>query len=299
MADGLMASNPMSGMPLQATPVGDDGVSGVLPSPPGAPTCSRVVLLGLDPATGAVAVVPHVLESAVASATCWARCRWRWRSATPSWPPAGRPARDGLVHRRGAAGREAARHRDFRSRRSARGCRPPCRPPTAGRLGPRVRLHRGASRYLGSVVQVAGRTVCSSVLPVGAVPSGPYGWALRCPVPGGSGGVVHVIGGAATDSVTVGLSPTGPPAGQQPYEGTSTGRPAATAGSPSPRCRSTRPASPAGPVRSGPPARAAGRRPSSCRCTCPDAVRTSRSAIVRSLCVRAGRCRLWPGRSGS
>ena len=48
VADGLLASNPMDGKPLQHMVLGDDGISGILPSPPGVPTCSRVVLLGLD-----------------------------------------------------------------------------------------------------------------------------------------------------------------------------------------------------------------------------------------------------------
>ena len=225
VADGLMASNPMSGMPLQATPVGDDGVSGVLPSPPGAPTCSRVVLLGLDPATGAVAVVPHVLESAVASADMLGAMPMEVEVGNAQLAP-GQGARpetawftDGEQLAKKLPGTGTVTVAAF-------GPRLPARPLSAtdGRVvsARAYELHRGASRYLGSVVQVAGRTVCSSVLPVGAVPSGPYGWALRCPVPGGSGGVVHVIGGAATDSVTVGLSPTRSPAGQQPYEGTST-----------------------------------------------------------------------------
>ena len=226
VADGLMARNPMSGMPLQATPVGDDGVSGVLPSPPGAPTCSRVVLLGLDPATGAVAVVPHVLESAVASADMLGAMPMEVEVGNAQLAPGtGRQARDGLVHRRGAA-RRAARHRDCHGR----GVRPAAaRPPLvghrrAGRLGPRVRaaprrepvprLGRAGRRAHGVLVGAAGGRRPERAVRLGpAVPQ----------VPGGSGrGVVHVIGGAATESVTVGLSPTRSPAGQQPYEGTST-----------------------------------------------------------------------------
>jgi hypothetical protein len=68
IADGLLATNPMSDKELQPTAVARDGVSPVLPSPPGAPTCSRVVLLGLDPSGGGPTCSAHVLYSGVASA---------------------------------------------------------------------------------------------------------------------------------------------------------------------------------------------------------------------------------------
>ena len=44
-------------------------------------------------------------------------------------------------------------------------------------------------------------------------------FALRCPLPGGSGtmGLLHAVGGADVQSVQVSLDPTRSPPGQAPY----------------------------------------------------------------------------------
>jgi hypothetical protein len=85
-------------------------------------------------------------------------------------------------------------------------------------------LRRGRDRYVGSVVEVAGRTVCASVAPAGPARAAV---ALRCPVPGGTAGVVHLVGGPGVRSVDVALAATPAPAGQRPYAA-SADRPAGT-----------------------------------------------------------------------
>jgi len=81
-------------------------------------------------------------------------------------------------------------------------------------------LRRGSARYLGSVVEVGGKAICTSVLPAGTPPDGPHAWALRCPVPGGTTGLVHVVGAPGTTSVAVSLDPTRSPPGQRAFSGT-------------------------------------------------------------------------------
>jgi hypothetical protein len=49
-------------------------------------------------------------------------------------------------------------------------------------------------------------------------------FALRCPVPSGSAGLVHLVGGADVQSIEVQLDPTPDPPGQAPY-GSSVRRP--------------------------------------------------------------------------
>jgi hypothetical protein len=81
-------------------------------------------------------------------------------------------------------------------------------------------LRRGTSRWIGSVVDVDGKTVCASAMPAGS-PSGPVAWALRCPIPGEMmPGIVHVVGVPDAQSVDVSLQPTRSPAGQEPYAAT-------------------------------------------------------------------------------
>lgn len=83
-------------------------------------------------------------------------------------------------------------------------------------------LRRGPARYLGSVVEVGGRTVCASVVPLSSARTA---FALRCPVPGSTAGVVHLVGGADVRSVDVSLTATRAPAGQRRTPGPSSGRP--------------------------------------------------------------------------
>ena len=223
VADGLLASNPMSGMPLRATSVGDDGVSPVLPSPPGVPTCSRVVLLGLDPATGTTARDPQVLFSGVASADMLGAMPMKVEVGTASLarsdaPPETTWFTDGekLAPKVPGAGtltvaalgpRLAAQHLSAKDRRVVE--------------SRAYELRRGKARYLGSVIEVGGKTVCASVFPVEAT-SGLTAWALRCPVPGYMmPGLVHVVGGPDAQSVDVALTPTKAPAGQEPHTGSS------------------------------------------------------------------------------
>ena len=55
-------------------------------------------------------------------------------------------------------------------------------------------LRRGGNLWVGSVVDVDGKTVCASAMPVTAR-SGPTAWALRCPVSGEMmPGIVQVVG---------------------------------------------------------------------------------------------------------
>jgi hypothetical protein len=224
VANGLLTSDGTSRMPLQATPVGDDGLSPVLPSPPGTPTCSRVVLLGLDPATGTVGGVPRVLFSGVASAEMLGAMPMAVEVGTAALAPSD-------------AQPETAWFTDgekLAPKVPGKGTL------TVAALGPRLaaqplsnhdkrtvssrayELRRGDARYLGSVIEVGGKTVCASAYPVGAA-SGPTAWALRCPVPGDMmPGLVHVVGGPGVQRVDVALTPTRSPAGQEAYRGSST-----------------------------------------------------------------------------
>jgi hypothetical protein len=223
VADGLLASDGTSGMPLQATPVGDDGVSPVLPSPPGTPTCSRVVLLGLDPATGIVGRVPRVLFSGVASAEMLGAMPMEVEVGTATLAPS--PAQpetawfnDGMKLAPKVPGKGLL---------------------TVAALGPRLaagplsshdkrtvssrayELRRGNARYIGSVIEIGGKTACASAYPAGAA-TGLTAWALRCPLPGDMmPGVVHVVGGPDAQSVDVALTPTRSPAGQEAFRGSS------------------------------------------------------------------------------
>jgi hypothetical protein len=224
VADGLLASNPMNGMPLQPTPVGADGVSDVLPSPPGVPTCSRVVLLGLDP-TYPTASGAKVLYSGVMTADMLGGMPMEVEVGSPSL----------------AASRDAMPETTWFTDGAKLAPKVPGKGTlTVASLGPALtagpldkddqrtvssrayELRRGTSRWVGSIVDVDGKTVCRSVLPAGA-PSPVTAWALRCPIPGEMmSGIVHVVGVPGTQSVDVSLTPTKAPAGQEPFKATAT-----------------------------------------------------------------------------
>ena len=80
-------------------------------------------------------------------------------------------------------------------------------------------LRRGSSTWVGSVVDVGGKTVCASAMPAGSAPE-PTAWALRCPIPGEMmPGIVQVVGVPQAQSVDVALQPTKSPAGQEKFAG--------------------------------------------------------------------------------
>jgi hypothetical protein len=219
IADGLLASNPMNGMPLRPTPVGVDGVSGVLPSPPGTPTCSRVVLLGLDYA-GGPASGSRVLYSGVVSADMLGGMPMEVEVGSPTLAPAAdaRPETGWFTD-----GEKLAPKVPGASSLTVATLGPPLPQRALSATDRRIvssrayELRRGSTRYVGSVVEVAGKTVCASVSPV---TPGVSAWALRCPVPGGTTGVVHVVGTGTVQSVDLALAATPAPAGQRPYAAT-------------------------------------------------------------------------------
>src|SRR6185437_16203935 len=209
LADGLLTSNPMDGKPLQHATVGEDGVSGILPSPPGVPTCSRVVLLGLDSgypgASGA-----RVLYSGIMTAEMLAGMPDKVEVGSPALAP----DRDALPETQWFA--DGAK---LAAKVPGKGTL------TVAALGPRLaarpldsadkrmvssrayELRRGGSTWVGSVVDVSGKTVCAS--------------ALRCPIPGEMmPGIVHVVGAPEAQSVEVALQPTASPAGQERFAAT-------------------------------------------------------------------------------
>ena len=218
VADGLLASNPMDGKPMTPTEVGADGVSGVLPSPPGVPTCSRVVLLGLDP-TYPQASGSRVLYSGIMTADMLA----------------GMPADVEVGSALLAPSRDAQPDTQWFADGATLAKKVPGKGTlTVAALGPRLasrpvsdedervvssrayELRRGSGHYIGSVVALAGKTVCASVLPVGS--PAPSAWALRCPLPGEMmPGIVHVVAVPDTQSVDVTLNPTKSPAGQERF----------------------------------------------------------------------------------
>jgi hypothetical protein len=224
LADGLLASDPMNGMPLTPTPVDASGVSEVLPSPPGVPTCSRVVLLGLDP-TYPTASGAKVLYSGVMTADMLGGMPMEVEVGSPSLAPARDAMPETVWFTDGAK---------LAPKVPGKGTL------TVAALGPRLaarpvdkadqrsvssrayELRRGTGRWIGSIVAVDGKTVCASVLPTGS-PSALTAWALRCPLPGEMmPGIVHVVGVPDTQSIDVSLKPTRSPAGQEPFAATAT-----------------------------------------------------------------------------
>jgi hypothetical protein len=197
-------------------------VSGVLPSPPGVPTCSRVVVLGLDSPDGGASTGVRVLESGIALADKLGTMATPVEvgTATLAAAQAASPEMawfaDGekLAKKVKGAGTLVV---------AALGPRLAARPlsDTDQRIvsSRAYELRKGAARYLGSVVELDGKPICTSAFPLGAAAPGPAGWVLRCPVPGGTAGLLHVVGNAAAKSVEVALEPTPVPAGQRQYTG--------------------------------------------------------------------------------
>lgn len=222
VADGLLASDPMDGSDLTPTPVGTDGVSGVLPSPPGVPTCSRVVLLGLDPMNGGPVTGPPVLQSGIVRADLLAVMPMEVEvgtatlAATPDADPTTAWFADGARLAPKVAGKGTLTVAAFGPRVAARPLSATDQRSVSSRA---YELRRGDRRWLGSVVDIDGKAVCSSVVPAGPPSTGPAGWVLRCPVPGGTAGVLHVVGTEGTTAIDVSLDPTPDPAGQRAFTG--------------------------------------------------------------------------------
>ena len=222
VADGLLTSNPMDGKPLQHAAVGDDGISGVLPSPPGVPTCSRVVLLGLD-AGYPGASGTRVLYSGIMTAEMLGGMPDKVEVGSPSLAP----DRDAMPETQWFT--DGAK---LAPKVPGKGTL------TVAALGPRLdarpldsadkrmvstrayELRRGRSTWVGSVVDVGGKTACASAMPAGSAPE-PTAWALRCPIPGEMmPGIVQVVGAPQAQSVDAALQPTKSPAGQERFAGT-------------------------------------------------------------------------------
>ena len=223
VADGLLASNPMDGKPLQHMVLGADGTSGILPSPPGVPTCSRVVLLGLDQSGSAAGA--KIIYSGIMSADMLAGMPMEVEVGSATLAPSADATPDTPWFTDGAK---------LAPKVPGKGTL------TVAALGPRLaarpldsadkrvvssrayELRRGGSTWVGSVVDVDGKTVCASAMPAGSAPE-PTAWALRCPIPGEMmPGIVHVVGAPQAQSVDVALQPTKSPAGQEKFAATAT-----------------------------------------------------------------------------
>lgn len=224
LADGLLSSNPKDGKPLQRIPVDDNGVSGVLPSPPGVPTCSRVVLLGFDPTDGSV-TGPRVLFSGVMSADMLggmpgpANVEVGTSSLAAPWNATPETAwfADGEKLAKQVPGKGLLTVAAFGPRLAPQRVSGDDKRMVSSRA---YELRRGSDRWIGSVVDLDGTTVCHSVLPAGAG-TGLTAWALRCPLPGKMmTGIVHVVAAPNAQRVDVALTPTRSPAGQEPFAGT-------------------------------------------------------------------------------
>jgi DNA-directed RNA polymerase specialized sigma24 family protein len=231
-AGGLLASD-VSKVPLRKVPLNADGVSDILPSPPGIPTCSRVVLMGLPAPLGRTG--PRVLESGVVIAdmlgamTMAVEVGSSTLAAGDNAVPQTVWFTDGeLLAKKARLGKTTV---------------------TVASLGPQLpaqalsdrdsrtvesrayELRQGTRKFVGSVVTLSGKTICTTVSPVGSgQPASLAAFALRCPLPGGSGtmGLLHVVGSADVQSVEVSLDPTRSPPGQAPYA-SSVARPASGA----------------------------------------------------------------------
>ncbi|HEX6755309.1 MAG TPA: sigma factor-like helix-turn-helix DNA-binding protein [Mycobacteriales bacterium] len=223
-ADGLLAVNPMSAEPLRRFPVDAGGVSGVLPSPPGAPTCSRVVVLGLGKLRGRVGSGPRVLQSGIMTAEMMVGMSESVEVGSATLAPA-----DGAVPDMTwfGDGKTLARKvsGDGTLVLAALGPRLPGRRLSA--VDPRVvdsrayELRRGGRTYLGSVVEIDGRRICASAWPADRH-GGPAAFVLRCPLPGGTAGLVHVVAVAEVTTVSIALEPTPAPPGQRAWSGSVT-----------------------------------------------------------------------------
>jgi hypothetical protein len=222
VADGLLASNPMDGKPLRHVPVGDDGVSGILPSPPGVPTCSRVVLLGLD-AGGPGASGARVLYSGIMTAEMLGGMPDKVEVGSPSLAP-DRGAlpetqwfTDGAKLAPKVPGKGTLTVAALGPRLDARPLDSADKRVVSSRA---YELRRGDSTWVGSVVDVDGKTACASAMPAGSALE-PTAWALRCPIPGEMmPGIVQVVGAPQAQSVDAALQPTKSPAGQERFAAT-------------------------------------------------------------------------------
>lgn len=220
-ADGLLTADPTSGNPLRRMPVDSEGVSGVLPSPPGAPTCSRVVVLGLRTLQGRTSSGPRVLQSGIVRANLLTLMSEPVEVGSARLAPA-----DSAVPAMTWFGDGMALGKKIDGRGTL----------VVAALGPRLpdrqlsgadprkvssaayELRRGGRTWIGSVVRIDGKTICASATPVSAVRAdGNAAFVLRCPVPGGTTGLLHVIGGAEVSRIDVALKPTPAPPGQRDY----------------------------------------------------------------------------------
>ena len=232
-ANGLLSSDPMSGEELKKIPLDRDGISEVLPSPPGVPTCSRVVVMGLPGPLGRSG--PRVLESGIVAANMLESMPMEVEVGSSTLAAADDATPRTLWF---ADGAQLLKKLGGKKKGAvviaALGPRVAAQPVsgTSQRINSRAyEVRRGKERYLGSVVSFGARTICTTVTPVRNAGVQPplSAFVLRCPGPAGTAGMLHVVGGADVQSVQVSLAPTPQPAGQQPY-GNSVDRPAGSSG---------------------------------------------------------------------
>lgn len=215
---GLLASDALPGSPLRPATVDEHGVSDQLPSPRGFPTSSRVLALG--PADGDNG--RRVLESGVVQADMLTSMAHDVEVGSPTLVPIAAAAPETRWFDDGA---QLAR-RVGRGRLVVAGLGPElsAMAPGVGEVHSRLyELRRGPRRWLGSVVLLGSKAICTSAVPVDS--AGVQGdlTALieRCPVPGGMmPGLVHVLAGPGVRSVRVDLAATPKPAGQRDFTGT-------------------------------------------------------------------------------
>lgn len=220
--DGLLASD-VSTMPLRPVAIGTDGVSGFLPSPPGAPTHSRVVVLGSSDGPAG----RPVLESGIVRADMLTSMPGGVEVGSPSIvrtaavTPQTRWFDDGALLASKIGGGNVVV--------AALG---PAQSATAPGVGPITsrlyEVRKGSGRWLGSIVSRGSKIECAGAVPVAAAGIQGELTALvrRCPMAGGMmPGIVHVVAGAGVNSVRVDLSATRRPAMQKAFSG-SAGRPA-------------------------------------------------------------------------
>jgi hypothetical protein len=218
-ADGLLASD-VSKVPLRKVELSADGVSEILPSPPGVPTCSRVVLLGLPAPLGRGG--QRVLESGVVTADMLGAMSMAVEVGSSTLAAGDDAVPQTTWFTDGEALAKKAKLGKTKAVVAALGPRVAAQPLSSSdqrQLESRAyELRAGGRKYVGAVVTFAGRTICTTVSPVSAGQEGRLtAFALRCPVPSGTAGLVHVVGGADVQSVQVQLDPTPDPPGQAPY----------------------------------------------------------------------------------
>jgi hypothetical protein len=218
-AAGLLASD-VSQVPLSKVRVDGGGVSDILPSPPGVPTCSRVVLMGLPAPLGRTG--PRVLQSGIVVAETLGAMTMEVEVGSSTLAAGDNATPETLWFTDGALLAKKARLGKAMVTVAALGPRLSAQPLSAqDRRTVESRayeLRQGTRKFVGSIVTFGGRTICTTVSQVGAGQEGRLtAFALRCPVPSGSAGLVHMVGGADVKSVQVNLQPTRSPPGQQPY----------------------------------------------------------------------------------